>query len=91
MQVDSETMGEALAHISLKAIWLLKKDGASPPPVSLVVVRVAAAFVKNAALLSAQHVPGVREEAYQHVGHPCQQLVGSRALARLQAAFKPYL
>jgi hypothetical protein len=90
-QADSETMGKALAHISLMAIALLKRDGAHPEPVSLMIARVAAAFVKNAADLSTQKVAGVRENAYQRAGHPCQQLVGSRALARLQSVFKPYL
>ncbi len=88
----SDTLGQALAHICLRGIWLIRPWTAelSPQPPCIAVTRMAVAFVSNAARLSAQRVEGLRKGEQLNPNHPCQQLISQDALARLMLSFAPY-
>lgn len=95
------TMGEALAHISLLALHLVGQKPA-PPAIDKTVGRAAALLVKNAYAMSSADAKatklrtkykeyGLRTGATADSLHPCQQIVGDQALARLSSALKRYL
>ena len=88
----SETMGEAIAHLCLKAIHLLKQPGLCRPlpAVGKQVERAAGAFLMNALRMSTRNAKGLRADALGNGLHPCQQIVGSKALSRLMSLYKPY-
>jgi hypothetical protein len=85
-------MGEALAFLCVKAMSFVPGSMAlAPPDASATVAKAAAYFVRNANVLSASRTPGLRVAAYAQETHPCQQIVGARALGRLHSALKSFL
>ncbi len=89
--VGPDCVGEAIAHICVTAINLLKKDPQHPHSVPENTLRVCAFIVRNAQLMAARGTPGLRCDATGNELHPCQQIVGVRAINRLMDFYRAYL